>query len=148
MPFPIRKMLVNALAYGVLRYGVTTFGHCTTQWRAKIDAILKGILRSVAYNTQFAADEDLFRALELPTFSSLLTRTVVLKYYWSDAYKTPWSNVRSLRTIQRFAVPRVHTNHGKKLRSFYVPDTFNKLPDNIFGLDSRGKLKRSLNELS
>lgn len=56
-----------------------------TQWRAKIDAILKGILRSVANNTQFFADEEMFRALELPKFSFLLTRTVVFKYSWSDA---------------------------------------------------------------
>lgn len=63
-------MKVNALAHGVLRYGVTTFVHFTAHRRAIIDAILKGSLRSVAYKTKYSADEDLFSALELPKFSS------------------------------------------------------------------------------
>lgn len=147
IPFYVRKGIVNALAYGVLRYGVTIFGHCANQWRVKIDAILTGILKSVVYNTPFWSSENVFGALGLPNFSTLLFHTVVLKYYWSDSFKLPRPNVRSLRAVERFVTPRVFTKHGEALRSFYVPRIFNQLPEEIFRITSKKKLKRALKDL-
>lgn len=48
-PFSVRKIIVNALAYGLLRYGITVYANCSVLWHDKIDTILKSILRGVAY---------------------------------------------------------------------------------------------------
>lgn len=147
LPFSVRRITVNALAYGVLRYGITVFGNCTTQWKQKIDAILKAILKSVAYNSPFSNNEDLFKAMRLPTFSSLFFQTVILRYYWDDTFLIERPNLRSLRMIEHFSTPRIYTNYGKGLRSFYVPDTFNKLPEELFDFNSKRKLNRALKDL-
>ena len=88
VPFKVRKTIVHALAYSVLRYGVTLQAHCTTSWHSKIDNILKGILRSVAYNSSFSSCEDFFRDLQMPRLRSLYTETVVLRHFWSESFKT------------------------------------------------------------
>lgn len=37
---------------------------------------------------------------------------------------------RSLRQIEKYLVPRVYTNYGKRTRTLYVPANFNKLNEN------------------
>lgn len=32
VPFPVKKTIVHALAYGVLRYGITVFAFCSARW--------------------------------------------------------------------------------------------------------------------
>lgn len=94
MPLSIRNMIGNAVAYGVLRYAATKFEHSTNLQCASIDATSNRILRSVAYITQCITIEDLFSARELHGCLSLLRRTMVLKYCWSDAFQTYRQNVR------------------------------------------------------
>lgn len=87
------------------------------------------------------------QTVPLPSFSCLLTRTVVLNSTGAIRLKhlgqiyDPFAqfNVLLFREC-------VHTKYGKELRSFSVPDTFNRLPDNLFRVDSKGKLKRALQQ--
>lgn len=49
----VRKVIVHALVYSYLKYGITIFYHCTFTWRAKLNSILKSILRNFAHNELF-----------------------------------------------------------------------------------------------
>lgn len=51
VPQFVKKMVINALAYSVLRYGITIYGGCSTFWQKKIDNILTGMFRSIIYGT-------------------------------------------------------------------------------------------------
>lgn len=144
VPFKVRKTIVHALAYSVLRYGVTLHAYCTTSWHSKIDSILKGILRSVAYNSCFSSSEDFFRDLQMPRLRSLYTETVVLRHFWSESFKTVHTPSRLLRTSPRYEVQRCVTRYGKRMRSFYVSDIFNTLPEDIFSVTGKGELKKWL----
>lgn len=143
-PFSVRRLVLNSLAYSVLRYGITIFAHCSNRWHTKINSILRNGLRSVAYNTQFHSSDNIFSDLSLPTFMTLFRQTVALKYYWSSSFKVSRCQQRPLRSNIRFMTPRVYTNYGKYRRSFYVPDVFNNLDENMFGLTSRAKIKKAL----
>lgn len=144
LPLSVRKMIANALAYGVLRYGIAVYGKCSTLWQNKIDSILKSILKGVAYTSINIPSEDLFEYLCLPRFSALFQRSVISKHIWSSPFKTPRIVHRALREGERFIIPRVYTKYGQRLRSFYVPELFNGLSNTFFGLDSKRKLKKLL----
>lgn len=146
LPFSVRLLIANSLAYSVLRYGVTIFGNGTSGWHHKIDRILKAILKSVAYGREISEDDNVFNVLGCPTFSSLFKQTVVLKYYWNNLYMIPRTSDRSLRAAARFVTPRVFTNYGKSARYFYVPNVFNDLPDSAFGITTKQKLRTALKQ--
>lgn len=144
LPLSVRKMIANALAYGLLRYGITVYAKCSMLWQDKIDSILKSILKSVAYTSINIPSEDLFEYLCLPRFSALFQRSVISKHIWSSPFKTPRVGQRALRDSERFIIPRVYTKYGQRLRSFYVPEIFNGLSNTFFELDSKRKLKKLL----
>ena len=144
VPFNVKKMIVHALVYSLLRYGVTVHAHCTASWRDKIDSILKGILRSVAYNSAFSSSDDLFRDMRMPSLLHLFTETVVLRHFWNDSFKTPHKPVRLLRISPRFNVERSVTRYGKRMRRSYIPEIFNMFSDELFTITSKFKLKKYL----
>lgn len=147
LPLPIRKLMVNSLAYSVVSYGITVFGNCSGLWKRKIDAILKNILRNVAYNSKFSSSENIFYDMRLPNFDSLFMQTVVLRHCWSSAFKIPRSSGRSLRGTTMFVTPRVFTNYGRSMRAFYIPQIFNHLPHDTLKITSKRKLRNALRDL-
>lgn len=146
LPISVRKLITNALAYSILRYGITSFGNCSSGWQNKIDTILRGILKSVTYGSTLEEGSDIFKVSGHLNFCSLFKQTVVLNYYWRDSFKISRRTDRSLRSPARFFTPRVYTNYGKNVRSYYVPHIFNDLPDSVFECSSKGHLKRCLQE--
>ncbi|SCV65626.1 hypothetical protein ANAPC5_01205 [Anaplasma phagocytophilum] len=144
MPVNVRCLLVHALAYSVLRYGITVFGICSGRWQAKVNTLLRGILKNIIYNMPLSATADIFESLQLPNFHSLFIETVLLRNFWSSDYKTPLHSSRTLRSSPRFAVPRCCTRYGKCSRESYVPRVFNALPDYILDVTSLKTLKKEL----
>lgn len=41
VPMSVKITIMHALAYSVLRYGITLFGFCSSRWLCRIDRILK-----------------------------------------------------------------------------------------------------------
>lgn len=144
MPVGIRIIIVHALAYSILRYGVTVFGNCSGRWQSKVNSLLKGILTSVAYNSNFSSNSDIFRSLQLPNLRSLFIQTVVLRSFWKNEFKTPFQSPRILRRVPRFVVPVCSTRYGKCTRDYYVPCLFNALPDTFIDITSLKQLKKEL----
>ena len=144
LPVGIRFLIVHALAYSILRYGVTVFGNCSGRWQEKINILLKGILTSVAYNTDLSNTADIFKSLKLPNFRSLFIQTVVRRYFWNSDFKTPVIPSRTLRRTSRFEVKLCSTRYGKCMREYYVPFLFNALPDSIYQVTSLKTLKQEL----
>lgn len=147
LPFSVRKLIVHGLAYSILRYGISVFAHCSELWRSKVDAILKSILKSVCYGSSIPPNASLFSALQLPSFQALFMETVVLRYYWSDAFKTINKSDRSLRHVLRFQIPRCRTRYGDSMRRSYVPRVFNSLPVSCLNLESKVALKSALRHI-
>lgn len=65
MPFSVKKVIVYSLVYSVLTYGITVLANCSRLWRSRVDSVLRGILKSLAYNSAFASSDNLFQSLEL-----------------------------------------------------------------------------------
>lgn len=144
LPVGVRLLIVHALAYSILRYGVTVFGNCSGRWQEKINILLKGILKSIAYNTDLSTSADIFDSLKLPNFRSLFIQTVALRYFWNSDFKTPVIPSRTLRRSSRFEVKLCSTRYGKCMREYYVPFLFNALPDSIYHVTSLKTLKQEL----
>lgn len=60
MPYAVRRSIAHALAFSVLRYGITLFGNCAELWQNKVDRIWKGLLKSVGYQLAFPVDTNIF----------------------------------------------------------------------------------------
>ncbi|CAN8026402.1 unnamed protein product [Ixodes persulcatus] len=97
IPVGVRLLIVHALPYSVIRYGVTVFGNCSGRLKTKVYTVLRGILTSVAYNIPLSTTRDIFKALRLPNLRSLYIKTVILRNFWNKGFKTPSLPSRSLR---------------------------------------------------
>lgn len=135
VPQYVKKMVINALAYSVLRYGITIYGGCSMLWQKKIDNILTGMFRSITYGTDTESEQEKIDHINLPLCHALFTETVVLRHFWDDRFKVPHIAPRALRHTTRFEVPRMSTRYGRRQRIFYVPDIFNSLPEKVLDLD-------------
>lgn len=144
LPVSVRKMLAHALAYSVLRYGVTLFWHCSSFWRSRVDSILKNILKSVSYDLNCPPNTNYFSLLEMPSFQTLFRNTVVLRHYWRSDYMERKTYSRPLRQNERYKIPFFVTRYGRSTRDFYVPQIFNDLPENAFNINTISKLKKEL----
>lgn len=148
MPFAVRKSIAHALGYSIVRYGITIFGNCAELWKIKIDRILRAMLKSVGYNSDFPTDINVFEALQMPNFSALFVQSVVLRHFWSNDFKLPFVSHKSLRHTSRFVTPRCVTRYGKRVRSYYVPFIFNTLPEHVIEASTKKQLKKLMNSLS
>lgn len=148
MPLSIRKSIAHALAYSILRYGITVFGNCSAFWKMRIDSLLKAILTSVSYKLQVPEDTTLFDLLELPNYQTLYVQTVALRHFWSNDFKVVSSPSRVLRHVQPFEIPRVHTRYGESTRAYYVPQIFSHLPPELLSLTSLRAVKKALRSIT
>lgn len=144
MPLSVRKVVLHALGYSVLRYGITVYGHCAARWQQRLNSILSSLLKNVAYNLCLPGSANIFTTLQLPNFTMLLMKTIVLKHFWTSDYKEKYIPTRSLRPRDLYRIPRCLTRYGKRMRRYYVPSSFNKLPPSVFEVSSRCKLKNRL----
>lgn len=136
LPLSVRKLLVHSLAYSVLRYGITTFVHCSGSWHQRGNRLLKCMLKSATYDECSPQDLNLFQMLKLPNLRSLFVQTVVLKPFWTDTFKVLTVFCRPLRHTPTFSVPPTRTRFGRYTRAQYVPDIFNALPSEFMFCDS------------
>ena len=148
MPLSVRKIVVHALVYSVLRYGITVYGHCALRWQIRINSILRSLLKTISYDLCLSKDIDVFKALHLPDFNSLLMETVVHRHFWDSQFKVLYVPSRILRPKERYRIPRCSTRFGKRARSYYVPAFMNKLPSSILNLRTKYKLKKALRNFS
>lgn len=146
LPFSVRRMMAHSLAYSILRYGCTIFAHCSESWRTRIDSTLKNILKSVAYNAVDLSENNLFRALDMPSFHALFIETVVLRHCWNSEFKIPRSSCRTLRHVFPYDVPRYNTHYGHSMRRVYIPEIFNSLPESITQSSSKSHLRKVLRQ--
>lgn len=114
-------------------YHLWEFSHALAH---KKDTILKSILRRVTYTSFGVCSEELFSALCFPRISALLQRCFICKHYWRGPFNTPRAVQRALQESERFVIACVYSKYGKRLRSFYVPQHFNSLPDSFLTLNS------------
>lgn len=147
VPVPVRLSIVHALVYSVLRYGVTAYVHCSSLWHAKVDRILKGILKSVVYGIDVKNDTNLFEFLGLPNLYTLYIRTVVTKHFWARSFLQSTSTSHALRHHRNFQVPFAHTTYGQCMRAIYIPTVFNLLPVAALDTSSVRKLKSLLRDI-
>lgn len=124
----------------VLRYGVTLFFNCFRQWHARIDSILRGMLKSVTstpqvitylvYSNCLVSIRYLFRRLIFVTFDAVILKLRV----WPHVYLEHYSALKFLVSIlimgkalgnftcRRFLMSYqiTYSNHGfkKSLKKF------------------------------
>lgn len=132
--------------YSVIRYGISIYGHGAQHLVNRVNSILRGILKNVAYD--LSPHSDVFKTLSLPDFNSLLLETVVLKHFWTSQYKIPYVPARCLRPKNPYVTPRCNTRYGRRLRDYYVPALFNSLPLCLNDVKTKGSLKKGLRRIS
>lgn len=129
--FRVKKMVFQSLGESILRYGLTIYGLDLTNLNV-LNSILKRIAQSIICGTYFHnADPSVSMDLVdmLPVKNQFIFDILCNNYFPSE-FKPINKKPRPVRSIEKFIVPRVHTNYGKKARNFYVPFYFNKLPLN------------------
>lgn len=147
VPLPVKKMVMHALAYSVLRYGITVYAHCSSNWKDRIDSLLKNMLKSIVYSSSVSTSVNLFTAVQLPSFHALFFETVILKHFWNCDLKLQPNVSRVLRNELRYSVPRCSTRYGKATRNVYVPVCFNQLSEDFFAVTSKRQLQKLLHFL-
>lgn len=128
----VRKMVYKSLGESIIRYGITIYGFASSSRLKIINRILKKIAYSLSYGTVSQGDDV---SLSMCQSDMLFVEQQVLfdimcKNYFSPIFKNLNVKSRCLRHLEKYIVPRVYTNYGKRTRAFYVPANFNNLNDN------------------
>lgn len=115
-----RILIMHTLRCSILRYGITLLPKCPRRWHNRIDGVLKVMLRSVAYYSEFLAKDNLLKSLQLPNFETLFKHTIITRHYWDSSFKSIKCVFRSFRSNHRFEVPRNRTRYENSVRSFFL----------------------------
>ncbi|CAN8007331.1 unnamed protein product [Ixodes pacificus] len=134
-----------ALGESILRYGITVFGQCAGNKKLGIDRLLKGIASNVAYGTRYdnLVIDMKINELNIMSFSKLYEYVILTRHYYDKSLKIEVKK-RNLRSTERYVIPRIFTNYGKRIKRHYIPSLFNKLPDNLISLSSMRTAKKAL----
>lgn len=139
----VKKNIYCALGESILRYGILIYGSSSNNRLRTVDKLIYRIVNNIAYGTQFQ-HLDLINKLEAFNIMPLNTLfryiAIITNYFSRTEYKHPVKK-RPLRNIDRYYLPRINTHYGKRMRSFYVPYIFNKIPEELISLDSLKEVK-------
>lgn len=80
-PYFVRRLIVPSLALSVNRYEVTIFAHCSELWHSRMNGMLNGLLKSVAFSSPFLDSNDIFSTLSFPNFFYLYKQRVILNIF-------------------------------------------------------------------
>lgn len=144
MSLSVRKIILHPFGYSVLCYGITACGHWAVRWQERTNSILSCLLKNIAYSVCLPENTNIFASLQLPNFTMLLTKTFVLKHFWTTDCKEKYIPTRSFRPRNLYQLPRRFTRYGERIRRCYVPSSFNKLPPCALEENTRCKLKKRL----
>lgn len=141
----VRKTVFMALGESILRYGITVFGQCAGNKKLGIDRVLKQIASNVAYGTRYdnLVIDMKMNELNIMSFSKLYEYVILTRHYYDKSSKIEVKK-RNLRCTERYVIPRIFTNYGKRMKRHYIPSLFNKLPDNLIGISSMRTAKKAL----
>lgn len=143
--FPIRTLIVDWLAYSICQYGIAAFAQCFELRRCKIDAILKSVLESVAYGSDFPSKVSIFTFIQLLSFKTLFQETTVLRYYCEWRFQTAQKTISFVKIGFSFWNPSLQILlYSECIRYCYVPQVLNSLPDFCSNLESKRALKSAL----
>lgn len=125
----VRKMVYKCLGESIIKYGLTVYGFASPYKLNVINRILNKIAVNLAYGTRYH-DYDLqsiMYSFDMLSVHQQCIFDVIMKNYFDDSFKVVNIKVKPLRYTERFVLPRVYTNFGKRSRRFYIPFYFNKL---------------------
>lgn len=134
------------LGESVLRYGITIYGGCSNSTKHIINRTLRRIVYNIVYGTK-ANDSEIAKNMadyNILTVNQLFHYVVLVQRYFSPDYKKERKEKRHLRHTERYIIPRIYTNYGKRTRKFYIPSIFNALPPDMRELTSIKTLKNEI----
>lgn len=86
------------------------------------------------------------QALDILAVEQLFRYVALVSYYFSHIYKEETIRKKQLRFTERYSIPRIFTNYGKRLRKYYVPHIFNAIPTDLTTLTSINSVKKRMRE--
>lgn len=142
----LRRLVFKALGQSILRYGISVYGSCTQTRIHRIEKLLDRISSNILYGTDL---ETLNKGVKtyiagVDSFVDLYNQVVLLRNFFCTRYKKVVKKPKVLRKTDRYELPRICTNYGKRCREYYVPFYFNQLPDDIERLCSINKAKSQI----
>lgn len=142
----LRQNVYRALGESILRYGLTVYGSCSAGRIKGINKVIIRILNNIAYGSQYDTLESQkkFEALGILPFEKLFQFVTITKHYYANNDFKKLLNTKPLRHTERYALPRIHTNYGKRMRNYYIPHHFNQLPQELTCLTSITEVKRTI----
>lgn len=142
----LRRLIYQMLGESKLRYGIHIYALSSKYKLQKINNLIKKMIQNMTYGTQLESlsFQEQLSELQLLTVDDLHKFMVLTKYYFTHNFKIPSAKEKQLRHTERFDIPRIYTNYGKRLRKYYVPTYFNNLPDSLLNLQSLAQVKKEM----
>lgn len=145
----LRRTVYQMLGESKIRYGITTYGSCSSFKKKKINNIQKRMLKNITYGTRYEdlTLEEQLDHLDLLAMDNLRKFVILTKHYFTHDFKLKSNKQKQLRHTERLHIPRVYTNYGLRQRKYYVPKYFNDIPDNLLTLQSISSVKKEMKKL-
>lgn len=112
----VRKMVYKGLGESILRYGITIYGTASLYKLNILSRILYRIASNLAYGTS-CHDKAVIASMEhfemLPVHKQFIF-DILRKNFFHSVFKIDNIKVRPLRQSEKYVIPRIYTNYGKK----------------------------------
>jgi hypothetical protein len=142
----MKALVFDALVTSQIRYGIEIYGfgpnHLIDRLQKTQNKLVK-ILFASKY--KYKSAKTLFKEFQILTIYKLRDYVVITNNYFNDVFKVKDSrkvNYMREKTI-RYYVPMIKNNFGMRCENYYVPRTFNALPDTLINLPTFHQVKRA-----
>jgi len=138
-----KLMIYYAWIESLLRYGIEVYGLVYDSVIDRLQKIQNRIINTLFQNHNLRTD-DLYKELNILKVRRLCEHVTILNNYYNKDFKPVSIHKASLlrKSSYRFDVIYPKNNFGKRQRSYRIPTLFNSLPERLFNIEGKGKMKK------
>ena len=119
------------------------YGHTSDYLIQRLQRIQNKLVKVLFGKTKIKKTIELFTENELLNLKELKEFIILTKYYYCNKHKIISRNINRIRDGKRkFEMPKWNNLYGKRRKTWFIPEIFNKIPNELLNYGNIAEFKR------
>jgi len=138
-----KKLLYDAWIESTLRYGIEIYGFATEYLIERLQKVQNKMVK-ILFGNGIKHTEELYKEYKILKVIELRDYIIITNNYFSKTFKvTKLDKIERLRrNTTTYEMPRWRNKHGRRIKAWYIPNLFNKIPPKMLQLTSAKEMKK------
>jgi hypothetical protein len=142
-----RKIVYEAWIGSILRYGIEQYGFASEYLIERIQKLQNKLIKVMFGHGKKKKTSILYKEKKILKIIELRDYIITTKNYYQTKYKISTNYRDNLRkNKRRYVIPNWNNKYGKRIKIWYIPTIFNKLPDNMLNCANLKDFKKKMKE--